>query len=118
MTVTEAIQRGLILFFFVFMVLAFLWGIIVVFSKGVGLLEKGKKRSQIQPSIEEEAYSSVENVKSPPHGPWGGRLVLENVDEQTAAIAMAIVSDESGIPLSELVFKRISLKDNPLEKEK
>jgi hypothetical protein len=31
------------------------------------------------------------------------------VDEPTAAMIMAIVSDESGIPLSELCFKSIKL---------
>jgi hypothetical protein len=34
------------------------------------------------------------------------------VDEPTAAMIMAIVSDESGIPLSELVFKSISLREH------
>jgi Na+-transporting methylmalonyl-CoA/oxaloacetate decarboxylase gamma subunit len=38
-----------------------------------------------------------------------GTLQLKDVDEPTAAMIMAIVSDESGIPLSELCFKSISL---------
>lgn len=36
-----------------------------------------------------------------------GELKLYGVDEKTAAMIMAIVSDESGIPLSELQFKSI-----------
>lgn len=36
-------------------------------------------------------------------------LKLTNVDEKTAALIMAIVSDESGIPLSELIFTSIKL---------
>ncbi|MGI6083869.1 MAG: OadG family protein [Acetivibrionales bacterium] len=36
-----------------------------------------------------------------------GDLKLVGVDERTAAMIMAIVSDESGIPLSELQFKNI-----------
>lgn len=38
-----------------------------------------------------------------------GTLLLKDVDEPTAAMIMAIVSDESGIPLSELCFKSIKI---------
>ena len=38
-----------------------------------------------------------------------GAIKLKNVDEPSAAMIMAIVSDESGIPLEELCFKSISL---------
>lgn len=38
-----------------------------------------------------------------------GELKLLDVDEKTAALIMAIVSDNSGIPLSELSFKNIRL---------
>lgn len=40
-----------------------------------------------------------------------GELRLVNVDEKTAAMIMAIVSDESQIPLSELSFKSIKAID-------
>jgi len=36
-------------------------------------------------------------------------LKLKNCDEKTAAMIMAIVADDSGIPLEELVFKSIKL---------
>ncbi|NLH97761.1 MAG: hypothetical protein GX477_10590 [Clostridiaceae bacterium] len=36
-------------------------------------------------------------------------LKLNNVDERTAAMIMAVVSHETGIPLNELVFRSISL---------
>ena len=38
-----------------------------------------------------------------------GTIDLVNVDEKTAAIIMAIVSDKSGIPLNRLSFKSIKL---------
>ncbi|HPE38076.1 MAG TPA: OadG family protein [Bacillota bacterium] len=41
-----------------------------------------------------------------------GTLRLKNVDEPTAAMIMAIVSDESGIPLEELCFKSIALVES------
>ena len=40
-----------------------------------------------------------------------GELKLINVDEPTAAMIMAIVSDESKIPLEELCFKSIKALD-------
>lgn len=47
-------------------------------------------------SAEEEEFSS-------------GTLKLRDCDEKTAAMIMAIVADDTGIPLSELVFKSIKL---------
>jgi len=38
-----------------------------------------------------------------------GSLVLKDVDEPTAAMIMAIVSDKSGIPLERLIFRSIKL---------
>ena len=40
-------------------------------------------------------------------GPVGGEVVLIDTDEKTAACIMAIVSHETGIPLHELIFKKI-----------
>ena len=42
-------------------------------------------------------------------GVWGGEVALIGVDEKTAACVMAIVSHETGIPLSELNFKQIKV---------
>ena len=36
-----------------------------------------------------------------------GELVLRDVDDQTAALLMAIVADQTKIPLNELRFKSI-----------
>ena len=48
------------------------------------------------PAAPEEVFSS-------------GSLKLKNCDEKTAAMIMAIVADDTGIPLNELVFKSIKL---------
>ena len=48
------------------------------------------------PQAPEEVFSS-------------GSLKLKNCDEKTAAMIMAIVADDTGIPLNELVFKSIKL---------
>ena len=50
-------------------------------------------------SVPEEEFSS-------------GTLKLKGCDEKTAAMIMAIVSDNTGIPLSELEFKSITLVEN------
>ena len=42
-----------------------------------------------------------------PDGQSAGKLYLVDVDEPTAAVIMAIVSDRSGIPLNRLNFKSI-----------
>ncbi|NLB91637.1 MAG: hypothetical protein GX786_10530 [Clostridiales bacterium] len=118
MTVIEAIQRGLILFFFVLIVLSALWLLIVIFSRGISFLEKKTKGQAHKPLTAQETVSTPKDEVFTSQGPWGGELLLENVDEQTAAMIMAIVSDESKIPLSELVFKRISLVNNNKIKEK
>ena len=52
----------------------------------------------------------IEEIKDPePPAVIGtkGEIVLRDVDDQTAAILMAIVADETGIPLNELRFKSI-----------
>lgn len=81
----------------VFVVLIVLFAIIRAFSFAVNAFSK---KTAVEPeaaaveAAEEEEFSS-------------GSLKLKDVDEPTAAMIMAIVSDESGIPLSELIFKSI-----------
>ena len=56
-----------------------------------------------------ETQSEAPNVVPEDGAAYGGSLKLQNVDDQTAAMIMAIISDTSGIPLSELCFKSIRL---------
>lgn len=57
-------------------------------------------------SIESQQISSTHLDQRP-------ELKLIHIDEKTAAIAMAIVSHESGIPAQTLIFKSIRLLKNP-----
>jgi Na+-transporting methylmalonyl-CoA/oxaloacetate decarboxylase gamma subunit len=84
----------------VFVVLIALSGVISVESK---LLEaiKPKKAAEEKP---------VEETDAAPEATCG-ELKLIGLEEKTAAMIMAIVSDESGIPLSELQFKSIKALD-------
>lgn len=104
MSVSESVVVALFTVFLVFMVLAVLYAMIMVLSV---LLRKitGKEAAaentgyMAQPSDKEPDVNVIHSSS--------GELRLINVDEKTAAMIMAIVSDESRIPLSELCFKSI-----------
>lgn len=97
----------------VFLVLAVLCLLIPMISGVVRIFTKNKKKESEDQSKEaqpvHESVSSVELVSDQPSAPaaYGGDVVLIGVDEKTAACVMAIVSYETGIPLSELVFRKI-----------
>jgi Na+-transporting methylmalonyl-CoA/oxaloacetate decarboxylase gamma subunit len=95
MAFSESLLVALFCWAVVFAVLIILFAIIRIFSFALKVLPK--KEAEVPAAVaavEEEEFSS-------------GALKLKDVDEQTAAMIMAIVSDESGIPLSELIFKSI-----------
>ena len=94
--ILDALMIAVSGFFIVFLMLAVLWGIIVIVSRAVGAIAgKGS-----------EAASAPAAAPAPvPAAP--AAVVLEGIDESQAACVMAIVSHETGIPLDELVFKSI-----------
>ncbi|MEA1959772.1 MAG: OadG family transporter subunit [Bacillota bacterium] len=59
----------------------------------------------------EETVNIMEGPEIISEGRSAGELKLLGVDEKTAAMIMAIVSDESQIPLCELQFKMIKAID-------
>ncbi len=68
-----------------------------------------------KPQAKEETQAVVQQAEKPvlnKDAVGFGELKLINVDEKTAAMIMAIVSDESKIPLDELQFKTIKLIEN------
>lgn len=90
--ILDALMIAVSGFFIVFLMLAVLWGIIVIVSRAVGAIA-GK---------DSEAAPAPAAVPAAP-----AAVVLEGIDETQAACVMAIVSHETGIPLDELVFKSI-----------
>ena len=60
--------------------------------------------------VAEVRASAPKAVNAP--GTSSGDLELAGVDEKTAAVIMAIVSDKSGIPLNRLQFKSITLMED------
>ena len=102
MTISESFMVALFCITVVFVVLLALCFIIKLFSFMLGSISKKKTMISIPVDREQPAPVIEEDFSS-------GNLKLRDVDEPTAAMIMAIVSDESGIPLSELCFKSIKL---------
>lgn len=110
MTFQESLLTAVFCISMVFIVLVMISFAINIFSFVLG---------KISPREKAEAKASKATPKNPIEAPKpvakdlpvfsSGTLKLKDVDEPTAAMIMAIVSDESGIPLSELCFKSIAL---------
>lgn len=105
MSVVTALIIAVSGFAIVFMMLALLWGAIVVVSKVLTMILA--KKQPAAPAVSAPAPAPAAAPAAPAGGVYGGEVALIDVDEKTAACIMAIVSDETGIPLSELVFKKI-----------
>lgn len=97
----EAIGVALFTWAVVFAVLFLIFVIIKVFGAVVGS-RANKKPYEAPKAVETTTGDAGEEFSS-------GTLRLKGCDEKTAAMIMAIVSDETGTPLSELIFKSITL---------
>ena len=95
----EAVMVAISGFVIVFLMLALLWGVIVVISRVVGAMEKKNEPAA--------AAAPAAPVAAPAPAPAAPQVVLEGIDDTQAACVMAIVSHETGIPLDQLVFKSI-----------
>ena len=91
----ETLINALIVMGITFAVLIALFLVVKAFTLILGLFAWRKKKEEPAPE-QEDAFSA-------------GMLILKNVDEATAAMIMAIVADESGIPLERLIFRSIKL---------
>ena len=106
LTIGEMMMNAGIVILVVFGVLLLMYILISLSGKIIqGITKLGAKEEPAKaapaaapaaPAAPEEEFSS-------------GSLKLKNCDEKTAAMIMAIVADDSGIPLEELVFKSIKL---------
>lgn len=80
-----------------------------------GIIIGNKTTAATSASAAPAAAPSVAEQKPAAEDPGeefsSGTLKLKGCDEKTAAMIMAIVSDNTGIPLSELIFKSIKLVD-------
>ena len=99
--ILDALMIAVSGFFIVFLMLAVLWGIIVIISRAVTALAGKEQQSAAAPAAPAPAPAPASVPAAP------AAVVLEGIDETQAACVMAIVSHETGIPLDELVFKSI-----------
>ena len=107
--VGEALGVALFVWAIVFAVLFIIFVCIRVFGAVVGSATKAKEPAPASPATAAAAPAaeadSGEEFSS-------GSLRLKGCDEKTAAMIMAIVSDNTGIPLNELIFKSITLVED------
>jgi hypothetical protein len=104
MNIIETLAVSLFCIALVFFVLSFLFLLVKILTKVLGVINTKLIAATDNKTIVQDTYSN-EDMNS--NGYSSGELKLINVDEKTAALIMAIVSDETKIPLSELVFKSI-----------
>ena len=101
LTPFQGVQVAIYGFVTVFLLLSLLMLIVMVINKFVtSLIEKHEKRP---------TTTTVDNVEPvvPKPEVFTGEIKLYDVDEKTAACLMAIISDETKIPLDHLIFKSI-----------
>ena len=106
--VMEHLPTALTGFVVVLAMLAIIAVVILVFSKVMaGLSKKGDAKKTGSEAAEKSSPAAAPSGTPLPDGSSMGKLDLIDVDEPTAATIMAIVSDQSGIPLNRLNFKSI-----------
>jgi len=98
----EAIGIALFTWAIVFAVLFLIFVCIRIFGAVVGSLSKKPEEKPVAAPAAAAPEDAGEEFSS-------GSLKLKGCDEKTAAMIMAIVSDNTGIPLNELIFKSITL---------
>ncbi len=103
--VLEQLPTAITGFVVVLSMLAIIAVAILIFSKVMAIFS-GKKKSEAAPAAAIAAPSAPAGSPLPANAS-AGSLDLVDVDEKTAAVIMAIVSKESGIPLNRLAFKSI-----------
>lgn len=105
--VLEQLPTAITGFVVVLSMLAVIAVAILIFSKVMSAFT-GKKSAEKSPAVAAPAAPATAPAGSPlPADTSAGSLDLVDVDEKTAAVIMAIVSNESGIPLNRLAFKSI-----------
>ena len=115
LSILDALNISLTGFVVVLIILALLAVIIVLLSKVIRVVEGIGDKKDKNIKIEEKQVSApavapVETVTTP--AVYNGGVELYKTDFKSAAMAMAIVSHESGIPLERLQFTSIKLVDD------
>lgn len=101
-------SRTLLVSFVGFMIVFLILGLLAIFVKSMGAvfdkLNEKKKPQPMPKAVLPEDMPLPENESE-------GTVELVNVSEEDAAVIMAIVSHQSGIPLNRLRFNSIKLSE-------
>ncbi|MBQ8784099.1 MAG: OadG family protein [Clostridia bacterium] len=108
-TIVDALLTSVIGILTVMAILAIIAVLIILVSKIIRKLESSVAKSEAVIGSEPAATASA-GVPMP-EGMNEGEVELVGTDEKTAAVIMALVSHNSGIPLNRLSFKSIKLLD-------
>lgn len=107
MPIAETLMVSFIGLMTVIIALAVIAVLILLVSKVIRTIEGKATKNTPAPAAAPTAPQGVPM----PSGMMQGELELVNTDEKTAAVIMAIVSNQSGIPLNRLNFKSIKLME-------
>ena len=106
MGTSEMLMNAGIVMLVVFGVLFIMYVLISIAGKILAAATKGSGKTEAKPAVAAAAPAAAPAAEEEFSS---GTLKLKGCDEKTAAMIMAIVADDTGIPLSELVFKSIKL---------
>ena len=114
MPLFEALMTSLVGIVTVICILAIIAVLIILVSKVIRTVENAASKKKAAPAVATAPAAPAGKPTGviPVAGVSQGTVDLVNVDEKTAAIIMAIVSDKSGIPLNRLSFKSIKLVED------
>lgn len=107
MGTSEMLMNAGIVMLVVFGVLFIMYVLISLAGKILASATKETKKPEAAPAAAAAAPAAAPAAAEEEFS--SGTLKLKGCDEKTAAMIMAIVADDTGIPLSELVFKSIKL---------
>ena len=108
-TIVDALLTSVIGIATVMVILAIIAVLIIFVSKVIRAFEN--KTAKSEAVIGEAPVIPAAGIPMP-EGMNEGEVELINTDEKTAAVIMALVSHNSGIPLNRLSFKSIKLLDD------
>ncbi len=109
MPISEALMVALTGMIVVMAELGLLAAIMIAMSNLI--LAVTARRASEKTSFTDAFHSAPAAAAAPQETQSAGSLDLHDVDDKTAAMLMAIVSEESGIPLHELSFQSIQALD-------
>ena len=110
-TIVDALLTSVIGIGTVMVILAIIAVLIIIVSKVIRAFEGKAAKSEAVIGSAPAASAAPTGVPMP-EGMNEGEVELIETDEKTAAVIMALVSHNSGIPLNRLSFKSIRLMDD------